>query len=72
MNRLFKFDMKQQNKRENECKLHFINEEKDPFKPPITETFTLDKNVYEGFREMLKYQLKAVNNTKVINEIIEY
>jgi len=70
MARLFKFDMKKQ-KKDIECKLYFINEDKDPFQPPIIETFTLENHTYEGFREMVKFQLKSINNTKVIYEIVD-
>jgi hypothetical protein len=58
-------------KGEVECRMHFINIEYDPLKPPDIEIFYINKNMFEGFREMIKYQLKAVENTKVIYEIIE-
>ena len=58
-------------KKEVECRLHFINEDMDPFKPPEMQIYYIDSNWFEGFREMIKYHLKMINNTKVIYEVLE-
>ena len=69
LSRLFKFDTKEW-KKEWIVNLHFINEERDPFLPPVTQEFIISITMFDGFKEMLKYQLSSIKNTKVINEII--
>lgn len=51
--------------------MHFINEDMDPFKAPVIQIYYIDNNMFEGFREMIKYQLKCVGNTKVIYEVLD-
>ena len=70
LDRLFKFDIKKM-KKEVEWRLHFINEDMDPFKPPVIQIYYIEINCFEGFREMIKFHLKQIGNTKVFIEVIE-
>ncbi|CAI2361346.1 unnamed protein product [Moneuplotes crassus] len=69
LSRLFKFEVKML-KKSYEVRLSFINKERDPFKQPELEIVTVLDTAYEGLKEMIKFQLNLINNTKVLIETL--
>jgi hypothetical protein len=54
-----------------ECRLHFINALNDPFQPPVIDIYTVEGKLFEGFKDMIKYQLGSIGNSKVIFEVTQ-
>jgi len=69
LSRLFKIEVKML-KKSYEVRLSFINKERDPFKQPELEIVTVLDTAYEGLKEMIKFQLNLINNTKVLIETL--